>query len=63
MRVSDQRNCAWPRSIFSKATTLSPMKLSITAPPVQASTPDSPTRWRKEVCASWRAASAFSGTA
>ena len=47
-KVSDQRNCAWPRSIFSKATTLSPMKLSISAPPVQATRPDSPTRWRKD---------------
>ena len=48
-RVSDQRNCARPRSIFSKANTLSPMKLSIAVPPLHASRPDSPTRWRKVV--------------
>ena len=63
MRASDQRNCAWPRTSLSKATTLSPRKLSISLAPVQASTPDSPTRWRNEVFASRRAASAFSGTA
>ena len=42
--MSDQRNCARPRTSFSKATTLSPRKLSMAAPPVQAARPDSPTR-------------------
>ena len=63
INVSDQRNWAWPRTNFSDATTLSPMKLSMAAPPVQAARPDSPTRWRKDGATSLRAASAFSGTA
>ena len=48
-KVSDQRNCARPRSILSKASTLSPMKLSIAAPPFHASRPDSPTRCRNSL--------------
>ena len=61
--VSDQRNCARPRSMFNKANTLSPMKLSIAAPPLHASRLDSPTRCRKVFLASSRTASVFSGTA